>query len=406
MFSNGQFDLVAEMDDEPQGVIMPPLLPDGPGFNWYSEGDLISKLADKFSPEFAVEVIEAHRDTYITDEDLEKMVQSGISAVRMPLGYWAFLGDGYNDEAVLYTDPAHNDKKFVTISTSSLTSQVQKFVKEGLDVLLDIHAFPGGSSQGSYSGIFPSTPMFWEDEELQQQGLDIVSNMCDFYLGLNEETRAGIIGMTLMNEPAHNLDGKGQQMTEWMSKAVDIFREKVVKTREVASLPFPKLYLNFIETSLQPQEMVDFFLANFSEEELASWAILDVHHYFAWDGGHNGCFPSDDNQCSYNCSDSATDSGLDAISSTIIDGAKSSHEFFFADGSIPLVSCSEYSLATFDRSEQACRGATILKSMFDNQATSFEKQGLYGAYFWTWKMPYSGAHEEAWSLKNFLGLGS
>ncbi|GMH58080.1 hypothetical protein TrRE_jg5798, partial [Triparma retinervis] len=80
MFSNGQFDRVAEKDDLPQGVIMPPLLPDGPGFNWFSEGDLISRLADEFSPDFAVEV--------------------------------------------------------------------QRFVNEGIDVLLDIHAMPGGSSQG------------------------------------------------------------------------------------------------------------------------------------------------------------------------------------------------------------------------------------------------------------------
>ena len=148
MFSNGQFDRVAEEDDLPQGVIMPPLLPDGPGFNWFSEGDLISRLADEFSPDFAVEVIEAHRKSYISDEDVLKMKESGVSAVRMPLGYWAFLGGSYNDEPVLYTDPAHEDKKFVTISKAFLIAQVQRFVNEGIDVLLDIHAMPGGSSQG------------------------------------------------------------------------------------------------------------------------------------------------------------------------------------------------------------------------------------------------------------------
>lgn len=139
MFSNGQFDRVAEEDDSPQGVIMPPLLPDGPGFNWYSEGDLISKLADAFSPEFAVEVIEAHRSSYITDEDVQKMKEAGISAVRMPLGYWAFLGGSYNDEAMLYTDPAHEDKKFVTISTDFLTSQV-RVARRGCVVLLVVVA--------------------------------------------------------------------------------------------------------------------------------------------------------------------------------------------------------------------------------------------------------------------------
>jgi hypothetical protein len=38
MFSNGLFDKVAEWSNEPQGVILPPALPNGFGEYWYSEG--------------------------------------------------------------------------------------------------------------------------------------------------------------------------------------------------------------------------------------------------------------------------------------------------------------------------------------------------------------------------------
>ena len=38
MFSNGMFDKVAEWADEPQGVILPPALPNGFGEYWFSEG--------------------------------------------------------------------------------------------------------------------------------------------------------------------------------------------------------------------------------------------------------------------------------------------------------------------------------------------------------------------------------
>jgi hypothetical protein len=38
MFSDGIFDKVAEWSNEPQGVILPPALPNGFGEYWYSEG--------------------------------------------------------------------------------------------------------------------------------------------------------------------------------------------------------------------------------------------------------------------------------------------------------------------------------------------------------------------------------
>ena len=195
-----------------------------------------------------------------------------------------------------------------------------------------------------------------------------------------------------------NSDGAlTEKLTAWLSQAIDIYRQKVV----LAAPHVPMLYVNLIETALQPQQIVDFFHDTFSADELKEWAILDIHHYFAWDGGHNGCY---DGSCAYTCADSATSEGIDSINSFIADGAVNSHQFFFDNGSIPLVSCSEYSLATYDLSASSCRGSTILTAMHGEQAEGFKNQGLYGAYFWTWKMPYGGTHEEAWSLKNFLGI--
>ena len=54
MFSNGLFDGVAESSTEPQGVVMPPMLPEGFGEMWYSEGDLVNRLVDKFGDATAV----------------------------------------------------------------------------------------------------------------------------------------------------------------------------------------------------------------------------------------------------------------------------------------------------------------------------------------------------------------
>jgi aryl-phospho-beta-D-glucosidase BglC (GH1 family) len=127
MFSFGQFDRVAEMSDLPQGVVMPPLLPDGMGENWYGEGDLVNKIVAKYDEDFAVQVIEAHRQTYITDEDIAAMKSANITNVRMPLGWWAFVEESLKDASEVITDPAHSDMKFVTITQEALRTEIQRF---------------------------------------------------------------------------------------------------------------------------------------------------------------------------------------------------------------------------------------------------------------------------------------
>ncbi|GMI21744.1 hypothetical protein TeGR_g221 [Tetraparma gracilis] len=402
MFSFHQFDRVAEMDDTPQGVVMPPLLPDGFGSFWYSEGDLVNQLVDKYGEDFAVDVIEAHRSSYISDSDLDAMRAAGITSVRMPVGWWAFIPESLEDEAKVISDPAHPDRKFVTITQAFLKDQIERFESHGLDVLLDIHAFPGGSANGSYNGVYPNEPKFFSSPDLMTQGMDIIDSLADFFLSFDDATRNGIIGVTLMNEPAHLLDGdSADTMQVWLKAAIGAWRDKVV----TAVATPPKMYVNLIETAISPADMITFMHSAFSDEELDTWAVLDVHHYFAWDSGHSGCDENSGNTCGYNCSTSATSEGLDEIKEIVTDGCATSHEFWISEGTVPMISCSEYSLATFENSNVACRGDTVLSAMFNAQKQSFEDQGLEAAWFWTWKMPYGGSHEYAWSLKHYLGLG-
>jgi hypothetical protein len=71
-----------------------------------------------------------------------------------------------------------------------------------------------------------------------------------------------------------------------MNKAVDLFRQRLV-----ASFPdtHPLLYVNLIGTAVSDQQITDFMVSSFSAEELAAWAILDTHVYYAWNAGLSGC---------------------------------------------------------------------------------------------------------------------
>lgn len=156
MFSNGIFDKVAQDVDVPQGVILPPALPNGFGEKWYSEGDLINKLYKKFGAERTVDILEQHRATYVTSADYQQMATFGITKVRVPLGWWAFVNESIS-EPTLITDPAHPDRMFVTITHDFLRNTLRDIKNAGLTALLDIHAFPGGSAgETSVPFLLPS----------------------------------------------------------------------------------------------------------------------------------------------------------------------------------------------------------------------------------------------------------
>jgi aryl-phospho-beta-D-glucosidase BglC (GH1 family) len=119
-----------------------------------------------------------------------------------------------------------------------------------MTALIDIHAFPGGSASGSYSGIYPNTPMFFKDAALQDQGYEIINNLCNYYDTLDESLRKSIVGVTLMNEPAHLIPEDGATMLAWLAKAVDIYRQRIVA---VYASDHPLLFVNLIATCISDQ---------------------------------------------------------------------------------------------------------------------------------------------------------
>ena len=65
---------------------------------------------------------------------------------------WAcFFGEEGAGEAIV-TDPAHPDVKQVTVSRAALNGYIATLAAAGIDVLIDVHNMPGGSSLGTYNG--------------------------------------------------------------------------------------------------------------------------------------------------------------------------------------------------------------------------------------------------------------
>lgn len=107
--------------------------------------------------------------------------------------------------------------------------------------------------------------------------------------------------------------------------------------------------------------------------------------------------------CAWDCSADTSEAAFGAVKDTIYSAAATSLGAFTNNASIPLLACSEFSLASYHDSNNACRGYDMLDMMYDAQAQGFILQGVQDrSMFWTWKVPYGGSHEDGWSLQNFL----
>ena len=389
----GVFDFVASPEEWKQGRVFPPV----DQFEvtaWQSEGELVADLVKYLGPNEAIKAFVGHRNTYVNATDFALMKSFGITHLRVNVGWWAFDSYPVPMTEQIIADPAYPDKKFVTLSIGFLEKLLTEAIANGITILFDVHAMPGGSSNGSYNGVFPAKPVFWESADLMSKGQQVVANMLHWYNDLSPELKKGVHGFTLMNEPSHLLKQYESTMVSWLTTATDTYRKMVA----VNGGDVPLLYVNLIGTAFadgSTDHLASVFAGMFSSEERAAWAVLDVHNYLAWDGGHDGC----DAGCKYTCD--AGRGAVDAIVTEAVSGfvagmaaAREAHD-------IPRLACSEWSLATFDQSARACRTTAALDSMYYTQ-TTLMAQANVTSFFWTWNMPYGGWHEAAWSLKHYL----
>ena len=388
-YSQDAHSLVDAEEGMTQGVVFPPVFPtpESLGFEWASEGDLVSKLAASVGEDAAVAAVVAHRESYFTAEDVAGLRKQGFDHVRLPLTWAAFASETDEPEK-LVTDPAHADKKQVTVSRAALNRYVATLADAGLKVLIDIHTMPGGSSKGSYNGVFPSPPAFWDDPKLMTIGRGVVREMLKWYLALPETSRTAIGGVTLLNEPAHLLPDKRDVMLDWLAGAVADFRALVVDPAEQAGVQPPRLLVNLIDTcGLNVYNMAEWMARTFAADELRSWAVLDTHMYLAW------AHAAPD---TWSCETDPEDikNGIARYMQAKVNEMNDAA----ARNGVAHTAVSEWSLATNRDSAAGCQDARVLEALREAQRYAFDQGGVE-SYFWGWKLPSAGAHQKFWSAQ-------
>jgi endoglucanase len=151
-----------------------------------------------------------YHDNYITREDISFIKQSGFNSVRVPFSYRLFVSDA--------TVP-----KLEGPGYELLDKVVDWCRKEGLYVILDMHAAPGGQTGDNIDDSW-GYPFLFESAESQDLTVNIWRKLAARYR--DEPT---VIGYDLLNEPiAHYFDTANLN-----PKLEPLYRKIVTGIREV-----------------------------------------------------------------------------------------------------------------------------------------------------------------------------
>ncbi|CAJ1382807.1 unnamed protein product [Effrenium voratum] len=321
------------------------------------ETDLVNLLLRSgLKEERILDLFWKHRRCYVTPIDLSRIRTLGLRKIRLPLTWcinyetpYVLKGKdfaGRDKEIIIHTkpciveDPFENDPafdpkgmnlpcdKWVSIPIKAVEQILETAAGFGLQVLLDLHAFPGGSSAGTFNGVWPVNPRFWS-AHYKENFRTIMEKLLEWMSSLshrNPKAFAGLYGLTPMNEPAHmkglyDAAGAGvpvpyqaaydaQGMKSWaqvpMAEILDTLAIGVEEFRKHPVLLEGKkmLLMNVIETSFagtfggedagafaasQKGEVASvtgqlgqWWRSVTCAEERRTWAVLDLHNYIAW----------------------------------------------------------------------------------------------------------------------------
>ncbi|CAK0798864.1 unnamed protein product [Prorocentrum cordatum] len=234
----------------------------------------------------AVSLMQAHWETFLTEGDLDRLQEWGVSHVRVPLGWWTVdydVGDGFVDGSKRY-----------------LRRLIAWLQRRGMRALLDLHALPGAqTAYQSFTGRKRERPHFFTDPGEYERGKRAMLRLAELILELEAgpATAGVVLGMELVNEP---------DWTYWdASPGIrELYEEMVPKLRSLLPAGRYALFLNFMES---PRFDGAAWLASKLKEEPEVWqaVVYDAHVYHAYgdDDREGNNWTNDMDSCKTCCRD-------------------------------------------------------------------------------------------------------
>lgn len=149
--------------------------------------------------------ITRHRNTFITRSDFLWLRKHGITAVRLPFGYWVF-----GDEPPYLPTISYIDKAFEWAEET------------GIKILLDMHGAPGSQNGQDHSGQSGACKWHKNDRNVIKT-LEVMNKMIEQF-----GNHPNLLGFELLNEPKASIPRR--KLSPYYKTAYKLIREQCPET--------------------------------------------------------------------------------------------------------------------------------------------------------------------------------
>lgn len=156
----------------------------------------------------ALPALEEHWSTWFTEEDIKNISATGINALRIPIGYWA-----YNNTGTPYIMGADS---YLELAISWARNSKMK-------VWIDCHGSPG--SQNGFDSSGHAGAVDWQTKENLKRSIYALEIMAAKYGGL--EYADVVVGLELINEPVSWWPNDFEVTKAWAKDAYKAVKAKV-----------------------------------------------------------------------------------------------------------------------------------------------------------------------------------
>ncbi|KAL3425867.1 putative exo-beta-1,3-glucanase [Phlyctema vagabunda] len=126
--------------------------------------------------------LQAHWSTYFTEDDIKAIAATGINALRIPIGYWAY---------------DNSNTPYIQGADAFLEQAIGWARNSGLKVWVDCHGSPG--SQNGFDNSGHSGNVEWQSGNNLEQSISVLKTMAQKY-GAAQYADV-VVGLEMVNEP-------------------------------------------------------------------------------------------------------------------------------------------------------------------------------------------------------------
>jgi glucan 1,3-beta-glucosidase len=302
----------------------------------------------------ALQVLQNHWDTFITEQDFAYLASKHLNFVRLPIPWW-FRGETFH-----YID---NDDIEHTITYGDSSFYINRALswadKYNINVLLDLHTAPGcqnGFDNGGISGILQ-----WEKPENINKTIDVIKDITQIF-----STHKSLWGIEVLNEPGWTVNLT--TLKQYYVDAYDVIREY----NSEVYVGFHDGFRNY---------MVDSWKSFFQSNTFTN-VFFDVHLYQTFGDGWSN----------YNI--------FDHVDFVHTNQFQTVHQY---DNVVPLV-VGEWSLGLQGNVYDgiAPKDINLIREAFGNAQLNVFNE-VFGWFFWNYKID-SDSHLE-WDMRRLIDQG-